>query len=284
MKRTLVLYHNDCFDGFSGAWAAWKKFGNKAEYRALEHQEPLPRDLSGKDLYFIDFTYSATQMRAIKKNALRLIVLDHHESHQRAAKEAHEYKFSLTHSGCMLAWMYFHPLKKPPLFLEAIEDHDLFVFQKSRTREIISYLGVVEQNFKSWDDFIKSGENSKKRKEIIAVGAMILKTEQRIVSKTLSYAMPVDFDGYRTLAINSPIYYSELANGLYSIRKAPFGISWHARNGKIHVSLRSDGKIDVSKLALKYGGGGHKGAAGFSVPLKHGFPWKFLYEGNNHVR
>lgn len=37
-------------------------------------------------------------------------------------------------------------------------------------------------------------------------------------------------------------------------------------NGTIKVSLRSKGKIDVSKLAEKFRGGGHPSAAGFSSP------------------
>jgi len=36
-------------------------------------------------------------------------------------------------------------------------------------------------------------------------------------------------------------------------------------NGAIKVSLRSKGKVDVSAIALKYGGGGHREAAGFST-------------------
>ena len=32
-----------------------------------------------------------------------------------------------------------------------------------------------------------------------------------------------------------------------------------------HVSLRSDGSVDVSRIASDFGGGGHSGAAGFSV-------------------
>jgi phosphoesterase RecJ-like protein len=31
------------------------------------------------------------------------------------------------------------------------------------------------------------------------------------------------------------------------------------------VSLRSDGSVDVSRIASDFGGGGHAGAAGFSV-------------------
>ena len=34
---------------------------------------------------------------------------------------------------------------------------------------------------------------------------------------------------------------------------------------KFHVSLRSDGSVDVSRIASDFGGGGHAGAAGFSV-------------------
>jgi phosphoesterase RecJ-like protein len=40
-------------------------------------------------------------------------------------------------------------------------------------------------------------------------------------------------------------------------------------NGKMyyHVSLRSDGSVDVSKIAAMFGGGGHTSAAGFSIEL-----------------
>lgn len=34
---------------------------------------------------------------------------------------------------------------------------------------------------------------------------------------------------------------------------------------RFHVSLRSDGSVDVSRIASDFGGGGHAGAAGFSV-------------------
>ena len=34
---------------------------------------------------------------------------------------------------------------------------------------------------------------------------------------------------------------------------------------RFHVSLRSDGSVDVSRIAMGFGGGGHAGAAGFSL-------------------
>jgi phosphoesterase RecJ-like protein len=32
-----------------------------------------------------------------------------------------------------------------------------------------------------------------------------------------------------------------------------------------HVSLRSDGSVDVAAIAAMFGGGGHQSAAGFSI-------------------
>jgi len=39
-------------------------------------------------------------------------------------------------------------------------------------------------------------------------------------------------------------------------------LAWEDADGEIHLSFRSRGNIDVSALAIKFGGGGHKGAAG----------------------
>ena len=37
------------------------------------------------------------------------------------------------------------------------------------------------------------------------------------------------------------------------------------KDGTAKVSLRSGGKVDVSEIAIKFGGGGHKRAAGYTM-------------------
>jgi nanoRNase/pAp phosphatase (c-di-AMP/oligoRNAs hydrolase) len=37
---------------------------------------------------------------------------------------------------------------------------------------------------------------------------------------------------------------------------------------RVEVSIYSIGDFDISKVAAAYGGGGHRNAAGFSVPLR----------------
>ena len=68
--------------------------------------------------------------------------------------------------------------------------------------------------------------------------------------------------------VNSPFYVSEIGHSIVK-HGMPVAIIWSRREGKVVVSLRSDGMaVDVAKLAERYGGGGHPAAAGFSVKVK----------------
>ncbi|MGB8426358.1 MAG: bifunctional oligoribonuclease/PAP phosphatase NrnA [Desulfobacterales bacterium] len=49
------------------------------------------------------------------------------------------------------------------------------------------------------------------------------------------------------------------------IHEQPNGKGATSGPGRFHVSLRSDGSVDVAAVAVSYGGGGHRSAAGFSI-------------------
>ena len=82
----------------------------------------------------------------------------------------------------------------------------------------------------------------------------------------------VKFAGYKTLAVNSANWPSQVGNELVK-KLPPIGIIWSRRDNKIIVSLRSDRSVDVGKLAKRFGGGGHRGASGFSLPGNAKLPW-----------
>ena len=44
--------------------------------------------------------------------------------------------------------------------------------------------------------------------------------------------------------------------------------------GPVKISMRTKGDLDVAKIAMKNGGGGHKNAAGFRI---HDLPFKDAY-------
>ena len=40
LKSIVVIYHGRCRDGFAAAYAAWKKFGDKASYLPFLYTDP----------------------------------------------------------------------------------------------------------------------------------------------------------------------------------------------------------------------------------------------------
>lgn len=77
--------------------------------------------------------------------------------------------------------------------------------------------------------------------------------------------------------------YSELTGVIdyvNSVPNAKFTVMLTERNGKVKGSLRTLNDIDVAEIAGRFGGGGHKKAAGFTVPgrLKKEVRWTIVPE------
>ena len=275
MKPIVILYHKDCFDGFGGAWAAYKKFGKKADYFGIEHQAQ-PLKLKNKEIYFVDFCYQKKEiMEKLLKENKKVVVIDHHISQKETIKISSEYVYSLERSGSVLAWKYFHPQKPIPKLLRHIEDIDLWKFKIAGTKELMMALDARDFNFSVWDKIAKDFENSKKRRKYFEVGKILTKYRQKLINKIASRADKAEIYNHSALIANSPVFQSEIGNALVE-KGAALGIIWSQRNGKRYFSLRSNGKVDVSKIAKKYGGGGHKAAAGFSMDIKKPLPWKTI--------
>jgi len=277
-KKIVILYDGGCSDGFGGAWSAWKIFGNRADYFGVKHENPPPAGLKNKEIYLIDFTYPEAIVKKLLKENKRVTAIDHHATAEKAIKLTYKYLYSVNNSGAVLAWKYFHPKKPIPTLLKHIEDIDLWKFRLPHTKEIFAYLNLFALSFKIWDQLIHDMENSSKRKGFIEKGVIVLKYENKLVGELVfKNSELVKFAGYKTLAVNSPNWPSQVGNALVKTMP-PIGITWSKKGNKILVSLRSDGTADVGKIAKRFGGGGHKVAAGFSLPGNAKLPWTPLYE------
>jgi len=275
-KDIVVLYHNDCTDGFSSAWAAWKKLGNKADYIGVNPGTAPIGGLKNKEIYMLDLIYPIQYLKKLVDTNKKVVAIDHHVSNQKSFELINDGLFDIHHSGAVLTWKYFHPKIKVPKLLRHVEDMDLWKFEIPKTKEIISYLDMVDFSFEKWTEAVKGLEDKSKRKEYLAKGEFILKYQDRLIGDIITnHAVRVNFFGYKTYAVNSPVFNSQIANTLYK-KMPPIGIVWVQGNeGDVHVSLRSGGTVDVSKLAARFeGGGGHKQSAGFTVKDCSKLPWK----------
>ena len=257
-----VIYHADCTDGFGAAYSAWKCLGNRAEYYPCKHGTPPP-DVKGKNVVILDFSFDNKTTKKMIADAAALIVIDHHKS---AVVELHDIPnthFDMTKSGAILAWEWFHPGKEPPKFIRYIQDRDLWTWVLEYSKEFSAAFDMVPFEFEEFEKF----EDDSVFDDACKRGSYILAYSKTVVKKVCEKAQRRKFNGRDILVVNASHWMSEIG-----ARLAPdcdFALIWYwdheSKNTK--VSLRAFHETaDVSEVSKKFGGGGHRKAAGFQLP------------------
>lgn len=280
-KDTLVIYHAQCRDGFGSAYAAWKKFGDRADYLPLKNQVDLPEGLTDKELYILDYSFKKDVLEQLRNDNKKVVVIDHHQTAKETITAFPENIFDQDHSGAVLSWQYFHPDVEIPSLLLYVEDHDLWKFELPNNREFNAALSEYEVAFEAWDELVDNLKDKDFQTDFIETGRTIASFEDRLVNDLLQYKEKVQFEGHEVYALNvSCTYRSILGHHLARLNKAeggiPLGIVYYRNLGAVHISLRSEGDIDVAAMAEKHGGGGHKHAAGIRVASFAELPFTFL--------
>lgn len=275
--KIIIFYHGNCPDGFGGAYAAWKKFGESAEYVGLKHERPPTRDVAGKEVYFIDFCYAKPVMDDIVAKAKRVIVFDHHEGVEEVVKSMPEYIYDAGRSGATIAWSYFHPDTAVPAFLALVEKADRYQPLTDDERAIVTYSYVQPFTFPEWEALAARIEDEAGRNAIIERGRAYTEYFKLLIAQLANTAKLVSFEGYEVyLASGQRMFATELGAYLRK-KKPPFALIIRAdEDGGIRVSLRADSTVDVSKIAQKYGGNGHPGSAAFLIPFGTPLPWTVI--------
>ncbi len=281
LKNIVIIYHADCRDGFGAAYAAWKKFGETASYLPWRDHTVAPEGLTDKEIYIVDFSFVRSTIEVLIAENKSVVVIDHHQTAEADVVAYPQNVFDNNHSGCVLAWQYFHPGTEVPELLYYIEDHDLWRFALTENREYNVALGQYEVSFEVWDALIEELKDENKKINFIAKGALIAKFEDKLIATIMKTRERVLFEGNEVWAINAErIYRSILGNKLAELNEAEgniaIGIVYYHSHGRVNISLRSRGDVDVAALAEKYGGGGHKRAAGIEVASFAELPFTFI--------
>lgn len=280
-KDTAILYHGGCPDGFGGAYAAWKKFGDSAEYIPVKHGKPAPEGIAGRHLFLIDFCYSRDIMDELARTAASITVLDHHKGAKETVLAMPSHVYDEKRSGAMIAWNYFHPDTPAPLLLNYVQDGDLYLFQLPDSRAVLSYTYAQPFHFDQWDALTAQLEDPKERIAFIERGKVYAEHFSILVEQIANKATVVSFEGFECYLVTAgDMFTSDVGNRLARL-KPPLGIVVNLHGDTMNVSLRSDPSVDVSAIARKYGGNGHPQAAAFRLAWGDPLPWKVLKEHEN---
>ncbi len=266
------MYHGGCSDGFGGAWAAWNKFGKRAEYIPLYDRQRPPSGLAGRELYFIDWTFdNPVTTKVIVRESEHTVILDHHAQARAAMRLAQEHVFSPQNSGAVIAWKYFHPGEKTPLLLKYVEDYDIWKFRLRDTAAVNALLEATPFDFRAWSHLAADFEKPAGRRRRIAAGKLLLQYKNALVQDIVSGAKKVRWGKYEVLAVNAPILRNETGH-LLAKRKPPMSVMWWEEGKKIRISLRAVKPFNILKNIK--GSKGHPQAAGLALPRGSKLPWR----------
>jgi oligoribonuclease NrnB/cAMP/cGMP phosphodiesterase (DHH superfamily) len=275
--RRICFYHAGCPDGFGAAWAVWKAWGDVGEYRARGHDDAVrAQEMAGDLVVFADNAPGNGALRQLGEHAGQVVVLDHHVSAlERFESEpglatalsarGHLVRFDLDRSGAVLAWEHFHPDRALPALLAYVQDQDLWRWALPDSEAVNAAIYSYPRRFDAWSELAEMP-----LERLVAEGRSIARAQRIEVERSLQSAHPITIGGLRLEAVNALFHRALIGHelALRATHGAPAGAVYRLTGRRVDCSLYSIGDFDVAKIAARYGGGGHRNAAGFHVPLQ----------------
>lgn len=278
----VVIYHDNCQDGFGAAFAFYKhgqQFDREYIFVPGQYGKPLPEVVEGAIVYLADFSYKLPQMKELLERAAAVVLLDHHKS---AIDElilgpdnlvGHP-KFSYTNcttewSGAAICWDYLFPDRPLPRMIAHISDRDCWKFEMSGTEAFCEYLFSQPYDFAHWDKiFTDIFAKEERYLEVLVIGEGMLSAKNKMTEEIRNSAMMMGTIGGVPMPITNASYH--FASRIGELNKKVYDASasyFINKDGEVIFSLRS-AQMDVQEIAKRYGGGGHKNAAGFKTTFK----------------
>lgn len=277
--RTIVIYHRADFDGIFCREIA-KKFLPDAELIGWDYSDPTPAGIEPEDtLYILDLSVHDLMAHP------NLIWIDHHKS----AID----KYPATIPGvridgvaaCRLTWQWFQNqagrpkgdyvdcVVEEPFAVRLAGQYDVWDKRDPNAELFQHGLRSCDLTDLMWQGML--GENSFLQEEIVnglLEGGKVLQfaKDKENASIIKAYGFTVRWHHLTFLVVNHARFNSLLFTaGLKPEHDACLGFNWDGQKNHWRFSLyHAPGKEhhDLSEIAKIYGGGGHRGAAGFTSP------------------
>lgn len=274
--KPICIYHGKCADGFTAAWAVYRALGNEIEFHAGIYGE-APPDVTGRDVIIVDFSYKRPVLMELAAKANTVLVLDHHKTAAEdlagfpSAVEIPGEKiaviFDMDRSGAGITWDYFHPTSPRPWLINYVEDRDLWRFRLEHSREVNAAIFSYEYTFENWDFLAKMAELGSAL-PLAEAGRAIERKHHKDVAELVGVCKRrMKIGGQEVWGASIPYTLTSDAGNLMAQGEPFAACYWDTPKGRVFSLRSTEQGADVSAIAKQYGGGGHKNASGFQVPL-----------------
>lgn len=287
--RNLVIYHSADFDGIFCREIARKFLGASADYVGWNYGEPAPPAAGYTTIFMLDCCVPALMSDP------RLVWIDHH------ATQIAQYPASICGyridgvAACRLTWQWFtDPLEdmaagaklsdyvdrrvEEPLAVRLAGEYDIWDHRDPRA-------GLLQHGLRSqeidWPRLLHGDVASRYHEngyvaDLIKAGGYVAYASRQSAEWIMAeQSFTLEWEGLRWLAINggpsmSSAHYESAVRPEHD---ACLTWGWVPKIGAYKVSMRGvphRPDLDLSAIASRHGGGGHKQACGFSSRV---LPW-----------
>ena len=283
------FYHSADLDGHCSG-AIVKKFNPDCEMIGWNYGQEFPNETikPGEQVFVVDVSLPIEKMVMLAEFLFntegQLHWIDHHIGIIRDYKALPEFQRKIfggrlrpDKAACELCWEYFtdEPI---PAAVEILGIYDSWRFTES-TEEVVKQFQYGMRTIKetrpehamaTWEDLF---ENKAARDKIMDRGRVIWDYQNTQNEKTcracafLTALRPVHEGGLplHCIAVNSNLMNSDVFKSVYDPKKHDAMLCFYrSKRGFWRVSIYSTREdVDCSRYTKIFGGGGHKGAAGF---------------------
>jgi len=272
------FFHSADLDG-QASGAITKFLIPECKLIPINYGQDFPFDTIEPDevVFLVDFTLQPFDLMEQLWQFCRdnLIWIDHHKT---AIEEAEKKKFTpngirrIGIGACALVWGYLRKDKMPEA-IRLLGEYDVWNHSDPRALPFQYGFRFLENthpdNQELWKSFL---ENDNRVDEICQLGNTLLVYEERQNDKYCkAYAFETIFESFVAICANRGMTNSKLFDSIYDPSKHDLMITFCRMKLPAHqwtVSLYSTKEnIDCGSIAQQFGGGGHKGAAGFQCDL-----------------
>lgn len=297
IKYNYILFHNPCFDGFLSFVLLRETNLLVQENLYIRGIAPdikkCPPNIKNKNIIIIDLNLDKNILLEILKESKNVLYIDHHQNKNCEIKHPKlKCIYDDTKCASLLLWENFikKGRKKIPDVIKYIDDGDRMANLYEETTYFNSGLevhynfeefGITPEGFnKKADLWLPLLKDNKKVKSLIKAGKHYYLYKHVVTKKSLN--------NFETLELNTPFkkkwklivtniggFCSKLvASQLQQFDSADCCIVWYYSVGDkgIRCIIRSK-RNDITWLARRYGGGGHRNAGSFIYKSTNIYDW-----------